>query len=166
MKRTILFVLALCLCFAVFGTAFAETVAADAPKAETPATEMTAEELYQIGYAALQLQDYGKAMEYFEKAADLGSADALFDMGIIYYTGEGVEQDYGRAFECFQKAAELGDALALNNVGDQYEKGLGVEQDYAQALKYYQQTATWVKHMDMPASENCTAAEKGLSRIC
>ena len=52
-----LFILALCLCFTIFGAALAETAAA-----EKPAAEMTAEELYQAGLGVEQ--DYGKA--YFD----------------------------------------------------------------------------------------------------
>ena len=69
MKKFILFVLALCLCFPVFGgAASAETAAA-----EKPAAEMTAEELRQAGLDAFNAEDYGKAMEYLQLAADLGN---------------------------------------------------------------------------------------------
>ena len=139
MKRTILFVLTLCLCLAVFGTAFAETAATEAPKAETPATETSAEELYKTGLEAFSAEDYGKAMEYLAKAAELGNSDALFAIGCMYDAGLGVEQDTGKAIEYYQKAAGLGNAGAMNNLGVLYEDGQGVEQDYEQALKYYQQ---------------------------
>ena len=64
MKKIVLFILALCLCFTSFGAAFAETAAAEARTAEKPAAEMTAEELYQAGRDAINAEDYGKAMEY------------------------------------------------------------------------------------------------------
>ena len=139
MKRTILFVLTLCLCLAVFGTALAETAATEAPKAETQATETSAEELYKAGHEAFSAEDYGKAMEYLAKAAELGNSDALFAIGCMYDVGLGVEQDTGKAIEYYQKAAGLGNAGAMNNLGVLYEDGQGVEQDYEQALKYYQQ---------------------------
>ena len=44
MKKIILLILALCLCFSAFGAAFAETAAA-----EKTVAEMTAEELRQAG---------------------------------------------------------------------------------------------------------------------
>ena len=72
MKKTVLFVLTLCLCFTAIGAAFAETAqaeatgtetaAAQAPAAEKQAAEMTAEELYQAGLEALDAKDYGKAL--------------------------------------------------------------------------------------------------------
>ena len=60
----------LCLCIAAVGAAFAETAAA-----EKPAAEMTAEELYQAGKDAYGAGDYGKAMEYYQLAADAGNAE-------------------------------------------------------------------------------------------
>ena len=86
MKKIVLFVLVLCLCFTVFGgTTFAEIAAAEAtetetsateaPAAEKPAAEMTAEELYQAGKDAYGAGDYGKAMEYYQLAADAGNAE-------------------------------------------------------------------------------------------
>lgn len=167
MKKAILFVWILCLCFAVSGAACAET----------PAAEMTAEELYQAGLEAFDAEDYGKALEllqqaadaghaeawtaigfqydmglgveqdygkaigYYQKAADLGDALGLTNIGYSYYFGTGVEQDYGKALEYFRKAADLGEGQAVNNLGDMYENGIGVEQDYVQAMKYYQQAA-------------------------
>ena len=54
MKKTVLFVLVLCLCFAAFSPAFAETAVTEAPAAE---------ELYQAGRDAVDAGDYGKAKE-------------------------------------------------------------------------------------------------------
>lgn len=57
MKKIILFVLALCLCFTAIGTALAETAATEAPAAEKPAAEMTAEEFVQAAREAFVAED-------------------------------------------------------------------------------------------------------------
>ena len=101
MKKTLLFILALCLCFTAFGAAFAETAAAEARTAEKPAAEMTAEELYQAGRDAINAEDYGKAMEYFQLAADAGNAEGWRGLGNMYADGLGVEPDYNRAMEYY-----------------------------------------------------------------
>ena len=101
MKKTLLFILALCLCFTAFGAAFAETAAAEARTAEKPAAEMTAEELYQAGRDAINAEDYGRAMEYFQLAADAGNAEGWRDLGNMYADGLGVEPDYNRAMEYY-----------------------------------------------------------------
>ena len=101
MKKTLLFILALCLCFTAFGAAFAETAAAEARTAEKPAAEMTAEELYQAGRDSISAEDYGKAMEYFQLAADAGNAEGWRGLGNMYADGLGVEPDYNRAMEYY-----------------------------------------------------------------
>ena len=101
MKKTLLFILALCLCFTAFGAAFAETAAAESRTAEKPAAEMTAEELYQAGREAVNAEDYGRAMEYFQFAADAGNAEGWRGLGNMYADGLGVEPDYNRAMEYY-----------------------------------------------------------------
>ena len=50
-----------------------------------------------IGYSYLVgdgvEQDYGKALEWFERAAELGDAWAMNNIGLMYHYGDGVEQD-------------------------------------------------------------------------
>lgn len=63
MKKMMLVALVLCLCFAVFGgSAFAEAAATEKPAAE----------LYQAGLEALDAEDYGKALDYYQQAAEAG----------------------------------------------------------------------------------------------
>jgi TPR repeat protein len=57
-------------------------------------------------------QDYAKAREWFEKAADKGDASAMNKLGWLYENGEGVTQDYTKARGWYQKAADKGDASA------------------------------------------------------
>ena len=115
-----LFILALCLCFTIFGAALAETAAA-----EKPAAEMTAEELYQAGLDAYSAKDYGKAMEYCQLAADLGNIESWRSIGYLYQWGLGVEQDYGQAMKYYQQAADLGEtdqAHMKEVLGDEYQQ--------------------------------------------
>jgi TPR repeat protein len=57
-------------------------------------------------------QDYAKAREWFEKAADKDSAESMHDLGWLYEHGKGVAQDYAKAREWFEKAADKGDEQA------------------------------------------------------
>ena len=117
MKKIMLFALALCLCFTVFGgAAFAENAAAEVPAAEKPASEMTPEELYQAGNTAYDAADYEKAIEYWQLAADAGHPEGWRSIGALYANGEGVEMDLDRALEYFQMSADRGDAKAFNNM--------------------------------------------------
>ena len=132
MKKIMLFVLALCLCFTAFGAAYAETAAA-----EKPAAEMTAEELYQAAREAVGMEDYGKAMEYFQLAADLGNAEGWRDIGYLYEYGLGVEQDYAKALEYYSLAVERGVPEGMFEIGRCYDLGQGVKKDLDKAAKWY-----------------------------
>lgn len=90
-----------------------------------------------IGIIYFGGEDYTNAMEWFQKAADLGSADASFLIGYMYVEGLGIEQDYTKAMEWYLKAADLGSVDAMNDIGYLYEEGLGVEQDSAKADEWY-----------------------------
>src|SRR2546425_9859263 len=77
-----------------------------------------------------------------QKGADSGDADAQFNLGELYFKGEGVPQDYAQARQWWEKAAAQGDAKAQNNLGWLYANGMGVPQDYAQARQWYEKAAT------------------------
>ncbi len=106
-----------------------------------PAAEMTAEELYQAGENAFLAEDYGKALEYFQLAADLGNAKGLRYIGSMYAYGTGVDRDYGKALEYYQRAADQGEASGLFSIGLLYYFGNGVEQDYGKAAESFQKAA-------------------------
>lgn len=114
-----------------------EVPGTEAPGTEAPAAEMTPEELYQAGKAAHDAGDYGKAMEYYRRAADAGSADGLRGIGNLYANGEGVEKDPGRALEYYDQAAAQGDAKAFFNIGVMYQYGENGEQDTGKAVESY-----------------------------
>ena len=61
-------------------------------------------------------QNYTKAREWWEKAADKGDATAMLYLGRLYYNGHGVAHDYAKAREWFEKAADEGNAEAKANL--------------------------------------------------
>lgn len=69
--------------------------------------------LYQDGNGVEQ--DYAKAIEWYEKAAELGNATALNNIGYMYQYGEGVDSDYEKALEYYDKATKMGSEQARNN---------------------------------------------------
>lgn len=94
-------------------------------------------------------QDYQKAVELYQKGADLGDSGALYNLGVMYENGRGVEQNYKKAVELYQKGADLGDAWAFNNLGTMYEAGQGVNIDKQKALQLYK------KACDMGVGMGC-----------
>jgi tetratricopeptide (TPR) repeat protein len=79
----------------------------------------------------------GQAADWYRKAAEQGEAQAQFNLGWLYYTGQGVTQDYRQAADWFRKAAEQGFAKAQYNLGLMYGTGQGVAQDYIEAHKWW-----------------------------
>ncbi|KAF9966534.1 hypothetical protein BGZ73_000980, partial [Actinomortierella ambigua] len=74
--------------------------------------------------------------------AHQGDADAQFELGRLYYSGEGgLLRDYSLAFEWYFKAAEQGQTQAQNNLGWMYQDGKGVAQDDAKAVDWYRLAA-------------------------
>lgn len=71
-------------------------------------------------------QDYGKAVVWWRKAADRGSADAQFNLAGAYHNGQGVPQDYVKSASWLRKAADQGDAEAEFMLSLCYYTGEGV----------------------------------------
>ena len=91
-----------------------------------------------------------KALEFFQKAAEQGHAEAQYMLGEIYSNNHGVavnsqksKEWYLKAAEQYQKAAEQenADADVLVKLGDMYYNGRGVSCDYEKAIEWYQMAA-------------------------
>ncbi len=75
--------------------------------------------------------------DLFMKAAELGNAEAQFEVGCCYASSNScVAQDYYEAFKWFKKSADQGYAEGIYNVGEAYNYGQGVQKDYKMAEKY------------------------------
>ncbi|MBX9456092.1 MAG: caspase family protein [Rhizobium sp.] len=69
-------------------------------------------------------QDVGKALALYSKAADLGFADAINDLGFLYYQGAvGQKPDRKKAIELFLQAADLRHPQAMYNVAALIDDG-------------------------------------------
>lgn len=85
---------------------------------------------FQEGISAAQQGDYITAFHEWKPLAEKGNVSAQYNLGLMYYDGQGVTQDYVRAVEWYRKAAKQGDADAQYNLGKMYSHGQGVIQDY------------------------------------
>ena len=114
-----------------------------APPKEPPAKEPppSAFELMTRAKAAHQRGDYVEAMRWFRKAADLGNANAMENIGVLYRTGQGVVRDDAEALRWWRKAADLGDANAMNQIGGAYRDGRGIGRDYIEAMRWFRSSA-------------------------
>ncbi len=61
-------------------------------------------------------QNYNKAAELFQKAADQGRSLAQYNLGFMYYSGKGIKKDKIKAYQLWMKAAKQGNGDAQNNL--------------------------------------------------
>ena len=80
-------------------------------------------------------QQFSKAVECYQQAAEAGSQEGQFNLGYALYNGEGVDKDYATAAMWFKRAARKGFAKAQYNLAYCYMYGRGVPIDYDKALK-------------------------------
>jgi len=88
----------------------------------------------------IDTQDYKNALPLFQKAADRGSAPAMYYLGLLYSSGE-VARDYAKAREWLQKAADAGESNSMARLGLMYECGEGVAKDIGKAREWHQKAA-------------------------
>jgi len=62
-------------------------------------------------------KDFSSAMSWWKKAAELGSREGAFNVGIMYLDGEGVPIDKKIAVEWLKRAAESGSVEAASRLG-------------------------------------------------
>ena len=93
------------------------------------------------GVKAHERGDYVTALRILRQRADQGNVKAQYDLGVLYFKGQGVTQDYREAVRWFRKAADQGYADAQTNLGVMYRDGRGVTQDYGEALRWYRKAA-------------------------
>ena len=101
-------------------------------------------------------KDRAKALEYYEQAAELGNADATYNVGMCAKLGMGCRKDldvasyyyyraaklgHERAFDELKALAEAGDARAQNRYGICFEYGYCTKIILKNAVYWYDQAA-------------------------
>ena len=82
-------------------------------------------------------KNFAKALEFYRKAANMGSLSAMNSIGYMYGTGAGVTKNNAKALKWFRKSADQNYAEAERNLGIMYENGWGVEKDNNIAFEWY-----------------------------
>ena len=109
-----------------------------------------ASELAKIGDAEAQANlgvmlttrgKYKEAAGWYKQAADMGIPTAAYNLGTLYYNGQGFPQDYGTAQHWFEIAAKRNDPYAQFQLGLMYGAGKGVGQDAKAEMRWYTKAA-------------------------
>ena len=103
-------------------------------------------------------QDYIKAREWFELAAQDGDVNAMSFIGTLYLRGWGVEQSEEKAVEWFGRAAENGNPDAMFQLAKLTEDGKLPETEPGSVARWYRQASLgW---QVLAEAGNLVAAEK------
>ncbi len=63
---------------------------------------------FEDGVVAVERGDYATARRLWTPLADQGIVGAQFNLGLMYYTGQGVPQNYAEAAKWYRRAANRG----------------------------------------------------------
>jgi len=83
-------------------------------------------------------QNMDKAIELYQKGADVGSAACQHNLGCEYMLGTNVEKDAHKAFELIKTAAEQGHGLAMRDLGKCYQFANGTPGNMKTAVEWYE----------------------------
>lgn len=117
--------------------AFFETPSAGATKEE----QRQAQAAYERALSARAAGDLAADVKHLREAAELGHAQAAYELGLAYIDGSGVPEDLELSAKWINRAADLGDPGAEFLVGSSFYAGIGVEQDIPRGLSFLERAA-------------------------
>lgn len=120
---------------------------------KTQADSGDPEAQHAMGLRCEQASDDEKAAAWYRMAAEQGHAGAQNNLGLLYFTGRGVQHDPSRALELYESAARQNDPSGIANLGIMYLFGHEVEVDRDRALQLLEAAAK----LDNPRAQYLTA---------
>ncbi len=89
------------------------------------------------GYCYYMIKDGEQALKYYQKAAEMGNADAAYWAGKLLLGTYGAPADLSKAVNYLLKSADADNPNAQCELGKLYAEGKGVSQNLDQAIAYY-----------------------------
>lgn len=122
---------------------------------------------YRVGTPFVD-RDHHSALECFEAASRLGSADAEYLAGVAYMDGVGVKADLAEGAKRLRSAAQRGSTRAKVYVANLYEMGVYYQADREKADVWYRNVARSASVEAEPGTEehDLHMAELGCVRHC
>jgi uncharacterized protein len=93
------------------------------------------------GYQSYLKGDYRAAYDEWLPLAELGDAEAQYNIGVMYDQGAFVDRNLTEAASWYRKAAEQGFMDAQINLGLLYYRGEGVPGDPTEAARWFKLAA-------------------------
>ena len=107
-----------------------------ASKINNPVHLVIYADMYSFGLG--QPNDFEKAFDLYQKAADLGNLEAMCDLGYMYLVGQGVKKDEKLSSYWFKKSADLGYVHSMRDIGQNYLFACGVDKNIDEAKRYFE----------------------------
>ena len=85
---------------------------------------MSASADFQKGLTVYKSGDYATALREWKPLAEQGNADAQYNLGVMYHTGDGVPKNYKTAMKWYRLAVRKEIPFAQSNLGAMYENCL------------------------------------------
>jgi len=82
-----------------------------------------------------------ESLIWLKKAVEQNDAWAIYNLGLLYEEGIGVDKSLTKAIELFIKAHELDSNFSGVKLGLIYEYGIGVEKDITKSIDYWATSA-------------------------
>ncbi|MDZ7824126.1 MAG: SEL1-like repeat protein [Ahrensia sp.] len=92
---------------------------------------------YTGGVPSQSENDLGKALQWYERSAELGYAPAQYRTGNFYEKGLGTSRDIATAKTWYQLAAEQGNAAAMHNLAVLFASGADGTPDFNSATRWF-----------------------------
>jgi hypothetical protein len=96
---------------------------------------------FDTGLGLYKLQLYRSAFTFLLPVAEAGHAKAQYQVGYMYFVGEGVQKNIQEAIKWYKKSAEQGFVLPQLILGAVYLQGNGIAKDPQEAFKWYRKAA-------------------------
>ena len=109
-----------------------------AEKGNTRAIKMLADMLF---YGISFTQDRTEAIKWYLKSAEYNNSHSLFQLGLCYRDGIGIDKNPKLGVDYLIKSAHFGYNPAKFELANTYRKGIGVTNDVRNAILWYEQAA-------------------------
>ena len=114
-----------------------------APVKQAQAAESKdAEQLYKMGNAAYEAENFVSARDYYNKSCLAGRTSSCGSLGYLTMDGKGGEKNAVKGLALLTKSCNAKDGFHCKSVGDAYAKGEGAKINAKTALKFYKQACT------------------------
>ena len=110
-------------------------------KAATAGTFTAATDSIRIAREAFGKGDYAGAAQAWTVAANAGASAAMYNLGIMSFTGRGTAKDPAAATRWFGKAAAAGHTGGMINYGLSLLNGYGIAKNEAEGVKWLRKAA-------------------------